>query len=110
MARCLVAPLSPHEEAPLRRVANGITKVKHLAPRHVGRLKHLALVEDDGGRLKLTTIGLKRYAALPKSDSLATLVDEDDFARKFAIYLARLLPDEAAARRRDQIMRCLQVL
>ena len=78
MARSLDAPLSPHEEATLRRVANGITEIKHLA-----------LVEDDGGRLKLTTIGLQRYAALPKSDSLATLVIEDDFARKFAKYLAR---------------------
>ena len=78
MARSLDAPLSPHEEATLRRVANGITKVKHLA-----------LVEDDGGRLKLTTIGLQRYAALPKNDSLAKLVVEDDFARKFAKFLAR---------------------
>jgi hypothetical protein len=52
-------------------------------------LKHLALVEEDGRRLKLTTIGLQRFAALPKSDSLANLVVEDDFARKFEKYLAR---------------------
>lgn len=89
MARSLDAPLSPHEEATLRRVANGITKVKHLAPGHVRRLKHLALVEENGKRLTLTTIGLQRYAALPKRDSLATLVVEDDFARKFEKYLAR---------------------
>ena len=89
MTRSLDAPLSPHEEATLRRVANGITKVKHLAPGHVRRLKHLALVEEDGRRLKLTTIGLQRFAALPKGDSLATLVVEDDFARKFEKYLAR---------------------
>jgi hypothetical protein len=89
MARSLDAPLSPHEEATFRRVANGITKVKHLAPGHVRRLKHLALVEEDGRRLKLTTIGLQRHAALPKSDSLADLMVEDDFARKFEKYLAR---------------------
>jgi predicted nuclease with RNAse H fold len=89
MTRSLDAPLSPHEEATLRRVANGITKVKHLAPGHVRRLKHLALVEEDGKRLKLTTIGLQRYAALPKSDSPANLVVEDDFARTFEKYLAR---------------------
>ena len=89
MTRSLDAPLSPHEEAALRRVANGITKVKHLAPGHVRRLKHLALVEEDGRRLKLTAIGLQRFAALPKSDSLANLVVEDDFARKFEKYLAR---------------------
>ena len=88
MTRSLDAPLSPHEEATLRLVANGITKIKHLAPDHVRRLKHLALVEADGRRLKLTTIGLQRYAALPKSDSLTSLVVDDDFARKFAKYLA----------------------
>jgi hypothetical protein len=88
MSRSLDAPLSPHEEATLRLVANGITKIKHLAPDHVRRLKHLALVEEDGRRLKLTTIGLQRYAALPRSDSLAGLIVDDDFARKFAKYLA----------------------
>jgi hypothetical protein len=88
MSRSLDAPLSPHEEATLRLVANGITKIKHLTPDHVRRLKHLALVEEDGRRLKLTTIGLQRYAALPKNDSLAGLVVDDDFARKFAKYLA----------------------
>jgi len=88
MSRSLDAPLSPHEEATLRLVANGITKIKHLAPDHVRRLKHLALVEEEGSRLKLTTIGLQRYAALPKSDRLASLVVDDDFARKFAKYLA----------------------
>lgn len=87
MARSLDAPLSPHEEATLRRVANGITKVKHLAAAHVRRLKHLALVEDDGGRLKLTTLGRQRYAALPGTSDIARLVVEDDFARKFAKYL-----------------------
>lgn len=89
MARSLDAPLSPHEEATLRRVANGITKIKHLAPGHVRRLKHLALAEDDGSRLKLTTFGLQRYAALPKTDSLAGLGVEDDFTRKFAKYLGQ---------------------
>jgi hypothetical protein len=88
MSRSLDAPLSPHEEATLRLVANGITKIKHLAPDHVRRLKHLALVEEDDRRLKLTTIGLQRYSALPRSDSLAKLVVDDDFARKFAKFLA----------------------
>ena len=89
MARSLDAPLSPHEETTLRRVANGITKIKHLAPGHVRRLKHLALVEDDDGRLKLTPFGRQRYAALPKTDSLAGLGVEDDFTRKFAKYLGQ---------------------
>ena len=61
----------------------------HLAPGHVRRLRHLALVEDDGRRLKLTTFGLQRYAALPKTDSLAGLGVEDDFTRKFEKYLGQ---------------------
>ena len=93
MGRSLDAPLSPHEEARLRRVANGITKIEHLTPDHVRRLKHLALVEDDGGRrLKLTSIGLQRYAALPKTDGMAKLAVDDDFTRKYAKYLGRERP------------------
>jgi hypothetical protein len=88
MARSLDAPLSP-DESDAGRVANGITKIKHLAPGHVRRLRHIALVEDDGRRLKLTTFGLQRYAALPKTDSLAGLGVEDDFTRKFAKYLGQ---------------------
>ena len=88
MTRSLDAPLSPHEESTLRLIANGITKMKLLPPSHVRRLKHLALVDKDRNRLKLTKIGLQRYAALPKSNSLASLGVDDDFARKFAKYLA----------------------
>lgn len=84
MSKGLDAPLSPHEEATLRRVANGITTIEHLTPGHVRRLKHLALVEDAGGRLKLTTIGLQRCAVLRKTDDLSPLAAEDDFARKGA--------------------------
>ncbi len=90
MTRSLDAPLSPNEEATLRQVANGITKAKHLPPDHVRRLKHLALIEDSGGRLKLTTVGVQRHAGLPKADSLDKLIDDDDFTRKFAKYLGRL--------------------
>jgi hypothetical protein len=92
MTRSLDAPLSPHEEATLRRVANGITKAKHLAPNHVRRLKHLALAEDDGSRVKLTVFGLQRYAALPKADRLEKPAVEDDFARNVAKYLGRPQP------------------
>ena len=40
-------------------------------------------------RSPLTAIGRQRYAALPKADTLAKLVVEDDFARKFAKYLGQ---------------------
>jgi hypothetical protein len=89
MTRSLDAPLSPNEEATLRQVANGITTTKHLPPDHVRRLKHLALVEESGGGLRLTTAGRQRHAALPKTDDVARLPVDDDFARKFAKYLGR---------------------
>jgi hypothetical protein len=60
MERGLLAPLSPNEQTALRRVANGITKPKHLRPASVARLKMLALVEEQDGRIRLTPLGATR--------------------------------------------------
>ena len=60
MERGLLAPLSPNELAALRRVANGISKPKHLRATSVDRLKRLALVEEREGRITLTALGLQR--------------------------------------------------
>ena len=60
MERGLLAPLSLHEESALRRVANGISKTKHLRAGTLARLKLLALVEEQDGRVKLTALGAKR--------------------------------------------------
>jgi hypothetical protein len=60
MERGLLAPLSPNEQTALRRVANGITKPKHLRSSSVERLKRLALVEESDGRIRLTTLGQQR--------------------------------------------------
>ncbi len=62
MARGLMAPLSPNEESALRRVANGISKPKHLRAGSVARLKRLALVEEHDGRIRLTALGEQRCA------------------------------------------------
>jgi hypothetical protein len=56
MERGLLAPLSPNELTALRRVANGITKPKHLRSSSVERLKRLALVEESDGRIRLTAL------------------------------------------------------
>jgi hypothetical protein len=61
MDRGLRAPLSPHEEIALRRVAYGSIDV---AARHVERLIRLALVEPHGLGLRLTTAGMQRIEAL----------------------------------------------
>jgi hypothetical protein len=63
MERGLLAPLSPNEQTALRRVANGISKAKHLRATSLQRLKHLALVEEREGRIKLTALGEQRCLA-----------------------------------------------
>ena len=63
MERGMLAPLSPNEMAALRRVANGISKPKHLRVQSVERLKLLALVEEREGRIRLTPLGERRWLA-----------------------------------------------
>jgi hypothetical protein len=62
MERGLLAPLSPNEEKALRRVAHGISKPKHLRDAPIARLKQLALVEEQDGRIRLTELGVQRVA------------------------------------------------
>jgi hypothetical protein len=62
MERGLLAPLSPNEESALRRVAHGISKPKHLRDTSIERLKLLALVEEQNGRIRLTELGAQRVA------------------------------------------------
>lgn len=62
MERGLLAPLSPNEESALRQVANGISRPQQLRAASVARLKHLALIEERDGRIRLTSLGAQRYA------------------------------------------------
>ena len=57
MERGLVAPLSPHEEITLRRIALGISKAELLPARDVAHLIRLRLVDEDDGRLSVTVLG-----------------------------------------------------
>ncbi len=63
MERGLLAPLSPNEQTALRRVANGISKPKHLRQTSVDRLKQLELIEESDGRIRLTLLGEQRCRA-----------------------------------------------
>jgi hypothetical protein len=63
MERGLIVPLSPNEQTALRRVANGISKPKHLRAASVARLKLLALVEERDGLIWLTPLGATRCQA-----------------------------------------------
>lgn len=65
--RGLLAPLSPNELSALRRVANGVSKPKHLRDTSVARLKLLALVEEREGRITLTPLGQQRCSELGAS-------------------------------------------
>ena len=62
MERGLLAPLSPNEEKALRRVAHGISKPQHLRDASIMRLKRLSLVEEQDGRIRLTDLGMQRFA------------------------------------------------
>jgi len=63
MSRSLNAPLSPHEEITLGRVARGAT-IGDLPAGDVARLRSLALVEGRAGRVRLTASGQRRYESM----------------------------------------------
>lgn len=67
MIRSLNAPLSPHEEITLRRVALGAAAEGDLPVRDVARLRSLALVEGRAGRVRLTASGRSRYESLRRA-------------------------------------------
>jgi hypothetical protein len=64
--RGILAPLSPHEEITLRRVALGFGCRDNLPALHIQRLEQLALIEEADGTLRLTELGLQRYASLER--------------------------------------------
>ena len=88
MERGLVAPLSPHEEVTLRRIALGISKAKHLPPRDVAHLLHVHLVEENDSRLTLTHIGDQRYRSLPRGAGMMD-AETKDKAAAVAKYIFR---------------------
>jgi hypothetical protein len=87
MERGLIAPLSPHEEVTLRRIALGISKASQLPLRGVAYLIRLCLVADKEGRLSLTDIGRERYRALPKAAGMTAVADEGQAAAVVANYV-----------------------
>jgi hypothetical protein len=58
----MLAPLSPHEETTLRRIAFGSEGT--LDPVHIRRLLQLDLVEWTVWRWQLTSLGRQRHDAL----------------------------------------------
>lgn len=67
MKRGLLAPLSPNEQTALRRVAGGISLPGDLRETSVARLKLLALVEEQEGRIRLTPLGRQRCLELKEN-------------------------------------------
>ena len=66
MNRSLLAPLSPHEELTLRRIAYGIAGLREINARDLKRLVALNLIVSDGVAVSVTELGLERVANLPR--------------------------------------------
>jgi hypothetical protein len=79
--RGMLAPLSPHEEITLRRVALGFGRRDHLPDQHIRRLEQLALIEEADGALRLTELGLQRYAGLERPVKWSTDTAAEDVSR-----------------------------
>jgi hypothetical protein len=79
--RGILAPLSPNEEITLRRVALGFGARDRLVPQHVRRLQQLALIEEADGVLRLTELGLQRYASLERPAKWAGDTDSQEISR-----------------------------
>ena len=82
--RGLLAPLSPHEEIALRRVAHGIVDPKTLQASHILRLKSLALIKDSKGTLRVTPLGQRRLDALPNTRIALAPADFDEHTAALA--------------------------
>jgi hypothetical protein len=85
--RGLLAPLSPHEEITLRRVALGIAQPADLPAKDVERLKALVMVEEHGAGLRLTPIGKERYLALPNISAVFDTDAPDEALAKMAEFI-----------------------
>lgn len=79
--RGILAPLSPNEEITLRRVALGFGARNRLPMQHVQRLESLALIEEADGVLRLTELGLQRYAGLSRPVKWQTESGAEDVSR-----------------------------
>ena len=79
--RGILAPLSPHEEITLRRVALGFGLREQLPMQHVQRLEQLALIEEAGGAFRLTELGLQRYASLERPTKWHSDTAAEDLSR-----------------------------
>ena len=88
MTRGSLAPLSPHEETTLRRVALGVSKAAILAKLEVKRLKALALIEERDGELRLTDMGRERYLALPRNLAVDQSGSSEDLISRLGKFMS----------------------
>ena len=66
--RGMLAPLSTHEEAALRKI--GFGSDDPLEPSHVRHLLQLELIAWHGGRWKVTELGRRRFDSLANPASI----------------------------------------
>ena len=89
MARGSLAPLSPHEETTLRRVALGVSRAATLAKLDVKRLKALALIEERDGELRLTGIG-RSILALPRNLAVDQSGSSEDLITRLGKFVSEV--------------------
>jgi hypothetical protein len=89
MTRGKLAPLSPHEEGTLRRIALEITQAPHLSKSDIKRLKALSLIEENGGGLGLTPMGRERCLSLATSAAVDPSHSPDEFVSKLAEFMTK---------------------
>ncbi len=76
MLRGQSAPLSPHEELTLRRVALRSAPPAGLSQRDLDRLEALGLITRSDDDVALTPLGRMRYEALPRATKIDDSADE----------------------------------
>jgi hypothetical protein len=90
MERGLRAPLRPHEEVTLRRVALGISKAELLPARDVAHLIRLCLIDEKDGR---TPQPLLHFVRRYQHDGHRLLVDRLDDSVGFGRPEQRVVAD-----------------
>ncbi len=81
--------LGPREEITLRRIALGYAQPSDLPQNHVGRLKRLGLIVENGGAIALTPQGRSHYDALASPLGPASNETPDELLRLLNMLVAR---------------------
>ena len=89
--RGMIAPLSPHEEVSLRRIALGFGD--QVPEQHAARLKKLALIDGTPTGWTLTVLGQNWYQALGRPLNKQGDAQPDEVAQLLKAFIAPGAPE-----------------